>query len=213
LTVHSPDFFFENLRVDVVANGTGEWVEAWTTWRGNEWENRGERRGEGEGRDGRLEVRALGAKAYYQERTTCKTFFPPRDGGKPLETDVTDDADGFGILVSVTSIFKNPMILIAIFTLGMVVGMPYLMENSTSFPFPVSPLQADPILTIRAVDPETKAEFEEMQKKTSGGVAGPASSLQNRDFAGDFASWMAGKPASSSGAAADTPRVKRRGDA
>jgi ER membrane protein complex subunit 7 len=72
LTIHSHEVFFENLRVDIAANETGEWVTAWTTWRGNEWDNKGELRGEGDGRDGRLEVRTLGGKAYYQERTTCE---------------------------------------------------------------------------------------------------------------------------------------------
>jgi hypothetical protein len=41
------------------------------------------------------------------------------------------------------------------------------------------------------VDPEIKAEFEEMQKNNKGVTAG-ASNLQNLDLANDFASWMAG---------------------
>jgi hypothetical protein len=28
------------------------------------------------------------------------------------------------------SLFKNPMILMAVFSLGLIVGMPYLLENS-----------------------------------------------------------------------------------
>jgi hypothetical protein len=36
-------------------------------------------------------------------------------------------------VVSLTSIFKNPMILMALFTLVMVVGMPWLMDNRKSF--------------------------------------------------------------------------------
>jgi hypothetical protein len=32
-------------------------------------------------------------------------------------------------VVSIVSIFKNPMILLALFTLVMVVGMPMLMDN------------------------------------------------------------------------------------
>jgi hypothetical protein len=35
-------------------------------------------------------------------------------------------------IVSPLSILKNPMILIAIFSMGVVFGMPYLMDNSTS---------------------------------------------------------------------------------
>jgi hypothetical protein len=72
LTIHSRDVFFENLRIDVVANETGEHVTAWTTWRGNEWDNKGELRGEGDGRNVKIEVKALAGKEYYQERTTCK---------------------------------------------------------------------------------------------------------------------------------------------
>jgi hypothetical protein len=42
------------------------------------------------------------------------------------------------------------------------------------------------------VDPETKAEFEEMSSKSPlTGANGPANQLQNFDLA----SWMAGKPA------------------
>lgn len=40
-----------------------------------------------------------------------------------------------------------------------------------------------------AVDPEMKAEMEEMQKKTLAGPSGAGSQLQNFDLA----SWMAGK--------------------
>jgi hypothetical protein len=64
------------------------------------------------------------------------------------------------------SLFSNPMILIALFSLGVVVGMPYLLEN---------------------MDPETKAEFEAMQKER-GVSANPAAAVQNFDLAG----WMAG---------------------
>jgi hypothetical protein len=41
------------------------------------------------------------------------------------------------------------------------------------------------------VDPEVKAEFEEMQKKQTG-VTSQASNLHTMDLAGDFASWMSG---------------------
>ncbi|MCJ1280227.1 hypothetical protein MMC21_008054 [Puttea exsequens] len=70
---------------------------------------------------------------------------------------------------------KNPMILIAIVGLAFVFGMPYLLDN---------------------MDPETKAEFEEQQKKSilSGGAATP-NPLQ--DF--DVAAWMAGKTGGGAG--------------
>lgn len=62
---------FPPLRVDVAADGT---VEAWRTFRGNEWENKGEEFGVGEGNV--LEVKALGGKGYYMERQSCKFFSP-----------------------------------------------------------------------------------------------------------------------------------------
>jgi hypothetical protein len=44
------------------------------------------------------------------------------------------------------------------------------------------------------VDPETKAEIEEMQKSKKGkkGAASTTSNLATRDFANDFAVWMSG---------------------
>ena len=45
-------------------------------------------------------------------------------------------------VVSPLSLLKNPMILIAIVGLGFVFGMPYLLENSTSF----LPLLSSPLL-------------------------------------------------------------------
>jgi hypothetical protein len=69
--------FFAPLRVDVAADGG---VEAWRTFRGNEWGNKGEEVAVvvGEGGvagDKVLEVRALGGKAYYMERQGCECSF------------------------------------------------------------------------------------------------------------------------------------------
>ncbi|EON61675.1 hypothetical protein W97_00891 [Coniosporium apollinis CBS 100218] len=161
LNVHCRDVVFEGLRVDVGGVGAvgeeegdeqeegvkevggkekGELVQVWQTFRGNEWDNKGEVRGVGRGRVA-AEVRAVAGKEYYQERS------------------------GFSVL----SFLKSPMILMALFSLGLIVGMPYLMEN---------------------MDPETRAEFEEMQKKSPLASANnPAAQLQNFDLA----SWMAGK--------------------
>lgn len=71
------------------------------------------------------------------------------------------------------SLLKNPMILLALVALGFTFGMPKLMEN---------------------MDPEMRAEYEEMQKKSpmggltramqGGGTAGPA---ENFDLAGFLA--------------------------
>ncbi|KAF2432211.1 hypothetical protein EJ08DRAFT_648299 [Tothia fuscella] len=149
LTIHCRDYFFEPLRVDVGNTAQGvEWMNAWQTFRGNEWDNKGERRvevlasanpqGYVDEVKGKVEVRVLGAKDYYQQR------------------------EGF----SVMSLFKNPMILMALFSLVLIVGMPYLLEN---------------------MDPEAKEEFEKMQKSNPI-AANPATSLQNFDLAG----WMAG---------------------
>ncbi|KAK8171234.1 hypothetical protein BKA80DRAFT_306014 [Phyllosticta citrichinensis] len=145
LSVHSRDYAFENLRVDVAIEGAEggqeEVVRAWQTFRGNEWDNRGEKRGEGRGGRANLEVRVLGGKEYYIQR----------GGFSPL------------------SFLKNPMILMGLFSLGLIVGMPYLMDN---------------------MDEETRAEFEEMQKKSPLASAGnPAAQLQNFDLA----SFLAGK--------------------
>lgn len=69
------------------------------------------------------------------------------------------------------------MILIALFSLGLIVGMPYLMDN---------------------MDPDTKAEFEAMQAK-QGVAANPAAAMQNFDLAG----WMAGSSPTPSSAVAE----------
>jgi hypothetical protein len=51
------------------------------------------------------------------------------------------------------------------------------------------------------VDPEVKAELEDMQKNQKG-MTSSATNLQNMDIASDFASWMAG----GSKAAGDKPK-------
>lgn len=77
-TVHCRDFAFEPLRIDVTleetVEGSGEkkeMVRAWQTFIGNEWDNKGESRGEG-GNGLVVEVKPLGAKSYYQDRGGCK---------------------------------------------------------------------------------------------------------------------------------------------
>ncbi|KAL5352789.1 hypothetical protein ACLOAV_002737 [Pseudogymnoascus australis] len=96
---------FAPLRVDIsdAAEGGAEEVKAWGTWRGNEWENKGEVVEVGVwGREGRVvEVKAVGLKEFLIERT----------GFSPL------------------SILKNPMILMAGVGMLMMFGMPKLMEN------------------------------------------------------------------------------------
>ncbi|KAI9814043.1 MAG: hypothetical protein M1827_003507 [Pycnora praestabilis] len=59
LDVHCRDWAFAPLRVDV---GEGEKVEVWQTFRGNEWENKGEKRGVP------VELRVVGGREYYEKR-------------------------------------------------------------------------------------------------------------------------------------------------
>src|SRR5690349_4377253 len=72
--------------------------------------------------------------------------------------------------VSPLSFLKSPMILMALFSMALIFGMPKLMEN---------------------MDPEMKQEFEEMQKNgvLGSGTTNTAQQIQNFDLA----SWMAGK--------------------
>lgn len=79
------------------------------------------------------------------------------------------------------------MILMGLFTLIMVFGMPYLMDNSMYSPTLPELHKTDYV----AVDPETKAEFEEMQKKGVMGSGNTNTAQQIQNF--DLASWMAGK--------------------
>ncbi|EJP63575.1 uncharacterized protein BBA_07501 [Beauveria bassiana ARSEF 2860] len=74
--VHCPTDGFAPLRVDVVG-GDGEEkkeeeeaVQAWETYRGNDWGNKGEALVLKQGSDGTqgFEVRALGRKGYFMER-------------------------------------------------------------------------------------------------------------------------------------------------
>lgn len=82
------------------------------------------------------------------------------------------------------SLFKNPMILMAIVSLGLILGMPYLMDNCKS---PVTHKTCSlHSLTRSTVDPEAKAEFEEMTKNNPI-AANPAAAIQNFDLSG----WMA----------------------
>ena len=77
--VHSPSHGFAPLRVDVgtemtgegAASGSAPGIRVWETFRGNEWENKGEevRRLPG---TAAFPVRVLGTKAYYVERGSCE---------------------------------------------------------------------------------------------------------------------------------------------
>ena len=105
LTIHTRDYFFPPLRIDV-ANAADEaqpqTISAWQTFRGNEWTNKGPHYGTGKG-ELQISVQPASTKNFYQER------------------------GGFSIL----SFLKSPMILMALVSGVMIFGMPYLMDNST----------------------------------------------------------------------------------
>ena len=103
LSIHSRDHFFPPLRIDVtsVEGRNEQTISAWQTFRGNEWSNKGPQYGTGEG-ELSIEVRPMGEKQFYQER------------------------QGF----SLVSFLKSPMILMALVSVLMIFGLPYLMDNS-----------------------------------------------------------------------------------
>lgn len=110
LDVHSRDHYFPALRIDVQLSVPGageaetqELISAWQTYMGNEWSNKGPSFGEQNG-ELTISLPPNGRKDYYQKR------------------------EGFNIL----SFFKSPMILMGLFSVVMIFGMPYLMENSKS---------------------------------------------------------------------------------
>ncbi|KAK0740231.1 hypothetical protein B0T18DRAFT_290398, partial [Schizothecium vesticola] len=135
---------FAPLRVDVdLVDGAGV-VKAWETYRGNEWGNRGE--GVPLTGDGVLEVRVLGGKGYFSERSKFNAF----------------------------AILRSPMILLGLFSLAIMFGMPYLVDN---------------------MDPEMRAEWEERQKSNPinsimGAASGGAAGGGTGSF--DMASFLAG---------------------
>ncbi|KAL2117046.1 hypothetical protein VTJ04DRAFT_9214 [Mycothermus thermophilus] len=110
--VHCPTHAFAPLRLDVFKTldpgegGKGEvvTVKAWETIRGNDWGNKGEEvkvLGGGEGKGFEVEVRVLGGKGYFMERSSF----------------------------SVLSVFKNPIILLSLVSMALFFGMPKLVEN------------------------------------------------------------------------------------
>lgn len=94
----------------------------------------------------------------------------------------------------------------AVVSMGLMFGMPKLMENS------MLPIAHYNLLVrfadIYIVDPEMKEEFEEMQKNgvLGSGTTNTAQQLQNFDLA----SWMAGKTDTSSRGASPAPQAKKR---
>ncbi|RFU76927.1 nonselective cation channel [Trichoderma arundinaceum] len=143
LDVHCATDVFQPLRVDVGEDGE---VKAWETYRGNEWGNKGEEvpvKSEGGPWRG-ISAKAVGGKIFFMERPAF----------------------------SVLSILKNPMILMGLVTMGIVFGMPYLMDN---------------------MDPELRAEFEERQKESPmNAIMANAQGGQNPLGNFDMAAYLAG---------------------
>jgi hypothetical protein len=110
-TIYARDYNFAPLRVDVATNASSTAlssekyesstvITAWQTFRGNEWSNKGPELDSA--RDTLIiRVQPLSGKDYYQQRA------------------------GFSIL----SFLKNPMILMGLFSVVMIVGIPYVMDN------------------------------------------------------------------------------------
>ena len=71
--IYNRDFSFAPLRVDVDRQGV---VEVYQTFRGNEWDNKGERLGVG--KDVNVNVKVLVEKNFYESRGGCKDFHAKR---------------------------------------------------------------------------------------------------------------------------------------
>ena len=132
LDVHCTTDAFVPLRVDIAEDGA---VEAWETFRGNDWDNKGERLVVRDGSAGRgFEVRAVGHKNYFMDRPTCECSPSPhiRERERNMQLCQVVDEHANATPVSVLTILKNPMILLGIASMGLVFGMPKLLESSTS---------------------------------------------------------------------------------
>jgi len=85
------------------------------------------------------------------------------------------------------------MILMGLFSLILIVGIPYITENSKSDSIHIQTHIYDYCTDTITVDEETKKEFEEIQSKNPVTAAtSRASDMQNFDMAG----WLAGKTSS-----------------
>ena len=90
--------------MSTAADGSQEQtIQAWQTYRGNEWGNKGPHYGKGKG-ELRIQVQPNQQKDFYESR------------------------GGFNLL----GFFKSPMILMGLVSVVFIFGMPYIMDNSTS---------------------------------------------------------------------------------
>jgi len=151
--VHCPTYAFAPLRLDVVVPRESAEVKvgAWETFRGNDWDNKGPAvpvTTAGAGGNGgtgtvvMVDVRVVGAKGYFMERSSCTFLFVlfvfPGSALCMAEEEIDTDSSLLKI-VSVLSIFKNPIILLSMVSMALFFGMPKLVENS-KFSFPLGPL-------------------------------------------------------------------------
>ncbi|GAD99451.1 hypothetical protein NFIA_037810 [Paecilomyces variotii No. 5] len=154
LDIRSREYVFAPYRVDVAADGTV--IGVWETFRGNAWSNRG----------AEMFVATVGGSAIEDVIVPAKVlarrgFYEERAKFSPL------------------SLFKNPMILLAVFAMVVMFAMPKLMEN---------------------MDPEMREEFEKQSR------GGPLTAASRGAVSGgnpanfDLAGWMAGTTSSASAA-------------
>ncbi|KAJ9316336.1 hypothetical protein DTO271D3_3349 [Paecilomyces variotii] len=155
LDIRSREYVFAPYRVDVASDGTV--IGVWETFRGNAWSNRGMEMfvatvgggGNGGIRDVIVPAKVVARRGFYEERAKFS----------PL------------------SLFKNPMILLAVFAMVVMFAMPKLMEN---------------------MDPEMREEFEKQSR------GGPLTAASRSAVSGggpanfDLAGWMAGTTSSTS---------------
>jgi len=129
LDVHCHTHAFAPLRVDVheaVVDeaGSDKEVNVWGTFRGNEWNNKGEVvQAQKEEDIWTFGVKVQGGKDYFIERAGCEIQI------SLLRSRLVVTWLTIGI-VSPLGLLKNPMILIAGFSMLIVFGMPYIMDNS-----------------------------------------------------------------------------------
>jgi hypothetical protein len=143
LDIRSPEYVFAPYRVDVSADGTI--LGVWETFRGNPWDNRGPEKfvvdaAAGNRAEVTVEAKVLARRGFYEERAGCEMNHPfpyTAVAGNALALGAPNDVmcmlTRCVVPVSPLSLFKNPMILLALVALGFTFGMPKLMENSKSF--------------------------------------------------------------------------------
>lgn len=153
--------------MDVHSAEGEEKVEVWGTFRGNEWSNKGEVIEVKEVAKEGIDSKGMRVWGFEGKVAAGKEYLMERSGFSPL------------------SILKNPMILIAIVSMGIVFGMPYLMDN---------------------MDPEMREEFEARSK--TGPLAGGPQANPLQGF--DAAAWLAGSaPKKSDSAPAAQGKITR----